>query len=454
MIRLALNDAAASLLQSHLLETTGQEQGAFCLVRTGQGHRDTRLLVTEILFPPLDAWETQGAAILRPSAKWISAAVSRAIEARSGLLFIHSHPDPAFPPGLSPVDISSFRSLAETLAPMLEGPFASLVAHPAAWTGVVWSGGNIIGIDRVVSLGRTLSFLSKLPAVQHTPLDDRQQDALGVVHNRLRSLTVAVVGAGGLGSPMAEQLVRMGVAELILVDNDVLDTDSNVRRVFGARMSDLNLPHPKPKVQVVADYLESLGLGVYIHPVRGDVRTERTFRHLLDSDVVLNGTDTHSSRATVNELASTYLLPVIDVGVRVSAKSHKRLSGLFAEVRVLTPTTPCLWCRKTINSDVIRAENLPSVDRERLQIEGYVVQGIGTPVPSVAALTVLGSGLATSALLTLLSAEGDVAPSGYVVDGFLGDSLYMGPDQPRPGCRCRLQLGLGDSSPPPFQIEP
>jgi hypothetical protein len=182
------------------------------------------------------------------------------------------------------------------------------------------------------------------------------------------------------------------------------------------------------------------------------VRTETVFRHLLDADVVFSATDTHGSRAILNELASTYLLPVIDVGVRVGAKADNRLSGLLAEVRVLTPTTPCLWCRGTINADVIRAENLPREERRKLEREGYVVGGVGSPVPSVVALTVLGSGLATSALLALLSEEGDVAPSGYWVDGFLGDSHVSGPDQPKPTCRCRQQLGLGDSSAPPFII--
>ena len=122
----------------------------------------------------------------------------------------------------------------------------------------------------------------------------------------------------------------------------------------------------------------------------------------------------------------------------------------LAEIRILTPTTPCLWCRRTINADIIRTENLSAQERERLQREGYVVGGAGSPAPSVVALTVLGSGLATSALLALLSEEGDVIPSGYWIDGFLGDSHVSGSDEPRPDCRCRQQIGLGDSAPPPF----
>ena len=67
------------------------------------------------------------------------------------------------------------------------------------------------------------------------------------------------------------------------------------------------------------------------------------------------------------------------------------------------PDTPCLWCRNIIDSDIIHAENLPVDEQRQLQREGYVVGGIGEAVPSVAALTVLGSGLATCALLALLS---------------------------------------------------
>lgn len=141
---------------------------------------------------------------------------------------------------------------------------------------------------------------------------------------------------------------------------------------------------------------------------------------------------------------------MIDVGVRAGAKHKNRLCGLVAEVRVLTPTNPCLWCRKTINGHAIRAENLPEAERRKLINEGYLTGVFGEPEPSVVALTVLGSGLMTCALLTLLSEEGEAVPSGYWVDGFLGDARETEPKEPVPGCRCRTNLGLGDCASPPF----
>jgi hypothetical protein len=153
-------------------------------------------------------------------------------------------------------------------------------------------------------------------------------------------------------------------------------------------------------------------------------------------------------------LASTYLLPVIDAGVQAGAKRNAGLAALVAEICVLTLVTPCLWCRRRISADAIRAENLPQDQRDRLAREGYLVGGAGEPAPSVMALTALGAGLATCALLAMLSSEGAVCPSGYWVDGLMGDSGETHPAEPSATCRCRRHLGMGDSRPPPFLPEP
>jgi len=450
MIRLAILDQTVQELSWLFRQSFPNEQGAFVLLREGRGLAGSRLLATKLLFPPAEAWERQGTGVLRPRAQWISAAISCAIRERAGLLFVHSHPDPYHPIGMSPIDMSSFEALASHLAPVLEGPFGAAVVHPYGWAGVVWSENRIVPIDSVVGVGRTLRFLSLLEKSVDRAMDDRQRNALGVVQDRLWNLSVALIGCGGIGSPTAEQSVRMGVQRLLIIDGGLLDTPSNVRRVFGSRPSDLEKAVRRKKVDVVGDHVDGLEFGVPVVRIPGDIRTEAVFRNLLDVDLVINATDSHGSRAVVNDLASTYLLPVIDVGVRAGAKKDGALSGLVAEIRILTPTTPCLWCRGSISAQVIRQENLPEKERAKLAKEGYLIGSVDAAEPSVVALTVLGSGLATCALLTILSEEGDVAPSGYWIDGFLGDGRETNPKLPVEGCRCRAQLGLGDVAPPPF----
>ncbi len=103
-----------------------------------------------------------------------------------------------------------------------------------------------------------------------------------------------------------------------------------------------------------------------------------------------------------------------------------------------------------ISGDVIRAENLSEDERALLVREGYVMGSVGEPAPSVVALTVLGSGLATCRMLSLITDDGEYALSGYWVDGILGDAHHTSPEEPASSCRCRTTLGLGDSAAPPF----
>lgn len=238
----------------------------------------------------------------------------------------------------------------------------------------------------------------------------------------------------------------MGVAEITLMDADVLDTASNVRRVFGSTPADLRAALAPPKVDVVGRHLDMIGLGTRVRRRAWDVRTERAFRELLDSDVVLCTTDTHSSRAVLVDMAYAYGIPVLDAGVRAGARAGA-LSALTAEVRILTPSTPCLWCRQAISGDVVREELLPTEQRQRLQREGYLVSGRDRPEPSVVALTMLGAGLITCALLALISRDGVDAPAGYLADGFFGDAHSLAPTEPVADCWCRQIAWQGDDAP-------
>jgi molybdopterin-synthase adenylyltransferase len=454
MIRLALRERDVALLEDHLAASSPEEDGAFFLLREGKGALGHRLVASEPILPPPGAWERQAEGQLRPSARWLSAVISAAHRAGAGLLFVHSHPGAAHPARLSRVDEIAVASLGKAIAEILDGPFAAAVVHRSGWAGVRWSASGLQPLGTISALGRGLRILSAEPASpgsSQAELDSRQLDALGVVHDQVRSLSVALVGCGGLGSPLAEQLVRMGVRELLLLDDDVLDTPSNVRRVFGSVAADLAASTPPAKVDVVGRHLDQLGLDTEVRRLRGDVTLEAPFRAVLDADVVISATDTHGSRAVLNDMPATYLLPVIDVGVRVGNKAGGELAGLVAELRLLTPERPCLWCRGAINAEMIRAETMPQSEREGLRREGSLTGAVGEVVPSVAALTVLGSAMAACALLGLLSSESTVLPSGWIFDGLYGDAFGTGAGEPKDDCRCRQQLAMADLSPPPLR---
>jgi molybdopterin/thiamine biosynthesis adenylyltransferase len=303
--------------------------------------------------------------------------------------------------------------------------------------------GQPIQIKRAQSLGKgsAQALHPVLVDPRDEQLDDRQVRAMTALGNkRIRDLVVAVIGVGGTGSPVAEQLTRLGVARLVLVDPDVIDDVSNLRRITGSRPTDVGAS----KAVTVGKYLRSLELGSVIDIMSEDARRETVLRRILDCDLVINTTDTQSSRAFLNQVSYQYYLPVIDIGVRVGTKLDGSVSGMPAEIRVLLPDNGCLWCRNVLDSQAIYEENLPRSERDKLAREGYV-QAIQGPQPSVIPLNYFGAAAATTTALRLSS--GQPVPSLSVVFDAWEQYVHHLPANVDPECICKEWRGKGDAVP-------
>jgi shikimate 5-dehydrogenase len=88
-----------------------------------------------------------------------------------------------------------------------------------------------------------------------------------------------IVGCGGTGSAVAEQLLRLGVRNLKLVDPDELSC-SNVTRVYGSRLLDVG----RPKVDVLAEHLEARLPDTHVQRLRSMITVESTARELADAE--------------------------------------------------------------------------------------------------------------------------------------------------------------------------
>lgn len=86
---------------------------------------------------------------------------------------------------------------------------------------------------------------------------------------RLQALRVAVVGLGGLGSHVVQQLAYLGVLKYVLVDGDVV-TPSSLNRLIGAVEGDV--AERRPKVEVAKRVITTVQPSADVHPVRSPPR--------------------------------------------------------------------------------------------------------------------------------------------------------------------------------------
>jgi molybdopterin/thiamine biosynthesis adenylyltransferase len=215
------------------------------------------------------------------------------------------------------------------------------------------------------------------------------QESLGRLH-------VAIVGCGGTGSAVAEQLVRLGVRTLSLFDPDTL-SDSNVTRVYGSTPRDVG----RPKVRVLADHLKRIAPDARVAANETMITVERTARTLADADLIFGCTDDNAGRLVLSRLSTFLLTPVIDCGVLLDSGEGGRLQGIYGRVTVLHPGAACLVCRKRINLERARTELLTPEERVRLQNEGYA-PALGGVEPAVVVYTTMVAAAAVGELLERL----------------------------------------------------
>ncbi|MBA3688510.1 MAG: ThiF family adenylyltransferase [Chloroflexi bacterium] len=280
------------------------------------------------------------------------------------------------------------------------------------FSGHLDSGSGRIEIDRLLIVGPRISLSRSdlAPNAKLEPLFDRNIRAFGGgVQRALGDLRVGIVGCGGIGSSVGEQLVRLGVRNLLLIDPDRLSI-SNLTRVYGSRAEDVgNL-----KVEALAGHLRRIAPDADIDDIASTVNVEDVARRLTGVDIVFGCTDDNAGRLVLSRLSTYMLLPVIDCGVLLTDVDG-RLEGIFGRITVLTPGSACLVCRNRIDLARAGSEMLASEERIRRVDEGYAPALPGVE-PAVVAYTTLVAAYAVGELLERLIGYGpNPAPSEVLV---------------------------------------
>jgi molybdopterin/thiamine biosynthesis adenylyltransferase/rhodanese-related sulfurtransferase len=113
---------------------------------------------------------------------------------------------------------------------------------------------------------------------------------------KLKESSVLLVGAGGLGSPLALYLAAAGVGRLGLVDFDVVEF-TNLQRQVIYNTADVG----RPKLDSARERIRGVNpfVDVQLHPVR--LTSENAIGIFADYDVVVDGTDNFPTRYLVND---------------------------------------------------------------------------------------------------------------------------------------------------------
>jgi adenylyltransferase/sulfurtransferase len=149
---------------------------------------------------------------------------------------------------------------------------------------------------------------------------------------RIRAASVLVVGAGGLGSPVALYLAAAGIGRLGLVDDDQVSL-SNLQRQILFKAADVG----RPKVEAGKEALNALNPGVVvdIHPAR--LTAENVMALIAPYDIVADGSDNFATRFLVNDACFFARKTLVSAAVT-------EFEGQLATYKGHEPGLPCYRC--------------------------------------------------------------------------------------------------------------
>jgi hypothetical protein len=166
------------------------------------------------------------------------------------------------------------------------------------------------------------------------------------------------------------------------VDPDTIER-KNLNRIVNSTLVDAD--RKRPKVSVLADAVRTMGFGTIVETHTMDLAHSDVVKALANCDFVFGCMDSADGRDMLNRITTYYLVPYIDIGVRLDADGHGGIEQICCAVHYLIPGGSSLLSRGVITPEQVQAQAMHRVNPEQyaaLQKEGYI-KGIAVDRPAV-----------------------------------------------------------------------
>jgi hypothetical protein len=399
MNELRLGQADYQRLHAHLFPGDHDEHGAILLVGEHPHTDGTSLLtVREVHLLSDEEFPPGNHGYRQLAASALARLGNRAAEERLTLISAHSHPGSGERTGLSRDDLASHERVFEHLLDITTARVVGGIAfgeHSAA--GEIWTReGQRSSLAQVRVVGSNVDFLYDKPHEPPTLAGerfDRQLRLFGEIgQTRLRAMNVAVIGAGGGGSILIEQLAHLGVGRLTIIDPDIVKIH-NLSRIMGA--TDRDARAGAKKVTVAARHVAQIDPAIEIQAIDGDIADLEVARRLLDCDFMFLATDTVTARLIANAIAHCFLIPTIQIGAKVDTNTTGEIEQIYTAVRPVLARRGCLSCAGLIDPQALQRETASPEERENQNYLGtaHIID------PSVTTLNAAAAGGALNVFL-------------------------------------------------------
>lgn len=121
---------------------------------------------------------------------------------------------------------------------------------------------------------------------------------------------VIVIGGGGLGSNSSNLLVRFGIGQIDIIDDDIVDI-TNLHRTSVFSEHDIG----KSKALTLQEKLQEINTKVIVKGINKKVTPKNILSMVQHADIIIDGTDSIPLRLLINEVSIHHSIPWVYAGV-------------------------------------------------------------------------------------------------------------------------------------------
>ncbi len=407
-VSLTLTEDQHVALQAHLFPGDGLEAVAFIACGRAAGEDRHRLVARYLHLIPHEECQRS-----RNRVDWRAESIVNLIEQAEidglSLVKVHSHPQGY--QKFSKVDDASDTELLPTIRSWVECdvPHGSVIMLPdgSMFGRYLWRGEAFKDFDLINVVGPTMRFWWKdFGQAEDKPFAPSQDQAFGEgTTRRLQRLRIGIVGVSGTGSPVLEQLVRLGVGHVVMIDDDHIE-DRNLNRILFATAEDAQ--REVLKVSAADREIGRKGLGTVVTAIPKTIDDPESLRAISLCDVLFGCVDTATGRFIMNLSSTHYNLPYFDLGILLDAvregTERGKIKDILGTVHYLVPGRSSLISRQAISMADVASEEIHRRDPKAAaqQVEDKYIKGLQVRRPAVVSVNMFAAALAVNDFLARL----------------------------------------------------
>jgi hypothetical protein len=405
-----------NLLKDHLYPGDGKEAIAVAICGRHQGEAKSQLFVHQVVLIPHSECRRNRDLIVWPTERIVHFFNMVAVN-DFAILKIHSHPGGL--PQFSKIDNDSDHEFFDSVFGWsnTDNPHASAIMLPSGEIigRLIKSDQSFAFLDEVVVAGdEIVSYGSVLQASNVEGFSVRTVQAFGDrTYQELKHLKIGIVGCSGTGSPVIAQLARLGVRDLVFVDPDIIE-EKNLNRILYSTRTSADLK--QAKVDVIKKGVQSIGLGTNVTTFQANLFDDiDCIRQLIECDVIFGCMDSVDGRHLLNQLATFYLKPYFDLGVKLEADGKGGISKICGSVHYLQPGKSSLITRGVYTVEDLRAASQLRQNANEYEnlVKNSYIKNINVNSPAVISVNMLIASHAINEFLNRLHPYKAEIPSKY-----------------------------------------